>query len=97
MNYKLITRHFEASPELEERINKKMKKLKRFEKWINHVEVILNGEGNRREAEINVSMDHKNLNAKEEGNDAFQTFSNVLSKIQRQIKKYEGKVTDHHA
>ena len=64
MDYKLITRHFDSSEELETYISKKIKKLTRFSRWINHVEIIIDGEGNRRDTEINVSMNHKKINAK---------------------------------
>jgi ribosomal subunit interface protein len=96
MDYKLITRHFKSSSELEERISKKMNKLARFAKWINHVEIIIDGEGKRRNTEINVLMNHKKINAKAEGSDAAVTFSEAFDKIERQVKKFEEKVTQHH-
>jgi putative sigma-54 modulation protein len=96
MDYKLITRHFESSSDIEERISKKIKKLSRFAKWINHVEIIIDGEGNRRNTEINVSMNHKRINAKAEGTDPSKTISEAFDKIERQVKKFEEKVTQHH-
>lgn len=96
MKVKLIARHFEASEELENRIHKKLKKLNKFDKWISHVEIILNGEADRRNTEINVKLDHKKINAKSKGRDAFETFSSALNKIIRQVKEYESRVTDHH-
>lgn len=96
MDYKLITKHYDSSKELEERIAKKMEKLARFAKWIKHVEIIIEGEGDRRNTEINVSMNHKKVNAKAKGEDAFKTFSEAFNKVKRQVKKFEEKVTDHH-
>lgn len=96
MDYKLITRHFESSNELEERISKKINKLARFSKWIKHVEIIIGGEGGRRNTEINVTMNHKKINAKAEGSDAFKTIAEAFDKVERQVKKFEEKVTQHH-
>jgi putative sigma-54 modulation protein len=96
MDYKLITRHFKSSKEVEEHIDKKMKKLARFAKWIQHVEVIIDGEKNRRNTEINVTMNHKKINAKAEGDDAFKTIAAAFGKVERQVKKFEEKVTQHH-
>jgi putative sigma-54 modulation protein len=96
MDYKLITRHFDSSEELEAYISKKTKKLTRFSKWIKHIEIIIDGEGDRRDTEINVTMDHKKINAKAKGDDAYKTVAEALNKVERQVKKYEGKVTDHH-
>ncbi len=96
MDYKLITKHFESSKELEERISKKMNKLARFAKWINHVEIIIGGEGGRKNTEINVLMSHKRINAKSEGSDVAKTISEAFDKIERQVKKFEEKVTQHH-
>jgi putative sigma-54 modulation protein len=96
MDYKLITRHFDSSEELETYISKKIKKLTRFSRWINHVEIIIDGEGNRRDTEINVSMNHKKINAKAKGDDPYKTLAEALNKIERQVKKFEGKVTNHH-
>lgn len=96
MDYKFITRHFDASEELAKRIDKKMKKLTKFNKWINHIEIIINGEGDRRITEINAYLEHKQINAKVEGRDAYTTFVRAVSKVERQVKGYESKVTDYH-
>ncbi len=96
MNYKLITRHFDVSKELQRQIDKKMKRLRKFNKWIKDVEVIIKGEGDRRSTEINAYLEHKNINAEAEGRDAYNTFITALSKIERQVKEFESKVTDHH-
>jgi putative sigma-54 modulation protein len=96
MDYKLITRHCDSSEELEELISKKIQKLARFAKWIKHVEIIIDGEGNRGDTEINLSMDHKKINAKAKGNDPFKTVAEAINKVERQVKKFEEKVTEHH-
>jgi putative sigma-54 modulation protein len=96
MDYKLITRHFDSSDELESLITKKMNKLVRFSKWIKHVEIIIDGEGNRGDTEINVSMDHKKINAKAKGADEFKTLAEAFNKVERQVRKFEEKVTKHH-
>jgi ribosomal subunit interface protein len=94
MDYKLITRHFDSSDELEAHISKKINKLARFSKWIKHVEIII--EGKRGDTEINVSMDHKKINAKAKGDDPFKTLADAFYKVERQVRKFEEKVTKHH-
>jgi len=96
MDYKLITRHFDASKELQNQIDKKMEKMVKFDKWINHIDIIINGEGDRKSTEINAFLEHKQINAKVEGMDAYNTFAKAFLKIERQIKEFESRVTDHH-
>ncbi len=96
MDYKLITRHFDSSDEIEAHISKKLHKLARFSKWIKHVEIIIDGEGHRKDTEINVSMNHKKINAKAKGKDAFKTIADAFNKVERQVRKFEEKVTQHH-
>ena len=96
MDYKLITRHFDSSDELEAHVSKKINKLARFSKWIKHVEIIINGKGNRGDTEINVSMDHKKINAKAKGDDPFKTLAEAFNKVERQVRRFEEKVTKHH-
>ncbi len=96
MDYKLITRHCDSSDELEALISKKITKLARFSKWIKHVEIIIDGEGDRGDTEINVSMNHKKINAKAKGVDPFKTVAEAINKVERQVRKFEEKVTKHH-
>ncbi len=96
MDYKLITRHFDSSDELEAHISKKINKLARFSKWIDHVEIIINGKDNKGNTEINLSMHHKKINAKATGGDAFKTTTEAFDKAERQVRRFEEKVTKHH-
>jgi ribosome-associated translation inhibitor RaiA len=41
-------------------------------------------------------MDHKKINAKAKGKDAFKTTADAFNKVERQVKKFEEKVTEHH-
>jgi len=41
MDYKLVTKHFDVTEELQNRIDKKLGKLAKFNKWINHIEIII--------------------------------------------------------
>ena len=96
MDYKLITRHCNSSDKLEAHISKKIQKLARFSAWIKHIEIIIDGEGDRGNTEINVSMNHKKINAKAKGKDPFKTVAEAINKVERQVKKFEEKVTQHH-
>jgi ribosome-associated translation inhibitor RaiA len=41
-------------------------------------------------------MDHKKINAKAKGNDPFKTVAEAINKVERQVRKFEEKVTEHH-
>lgn len=96
MDYKLVTKHFDVTEELQNRIDKKLGKLAKFNKWINHIEIIISGEGDMQNTEINAYLDHKQINSKAKGRDAYITFANAFSKFKRQLEEYETRVTDHH-
>lgn len=73
-------------------------KLKRLKKYVdNPVEarVVLSVEKFRNMAEINLTANSLNINAKEEEKDMHSAIDNVIEKIERQLKKHKEKIRGH--
>jgi len=73
-------------------------KLDRFDKLLDNpaiANVVLSMEKFRRIAEINISGDKLNINAKEETDDIYSAIDNTLDKLKKQIKKNKTKIRAH--
>lgn len=95
MEFTLTTRHFEPTDHLKEKIEKEIKKLERFKRIILHVEVILDLEGSRRNAEIIVKTKKNLLTVKSAGYDHYLTFEDAFKKMKSKIAKLDDRIRDH--
>ncbi|MCK4236830.1 MAG: ribosome-associated translation inhibitor RaiA [Candidatus Krumholzibacteria bacterium] len=95
---KLITtaRHFEASPDLIEYTEKRLIKLKHFFDHILHVDAIMSVEKFRHIAEVNVHVNGHDFTAKEESEDMKTSIDKVAKSLERQMKKFKGKIILNH-
>jgi len=91
-------RHFEASPELNEHIEERIGRLKRYFDHILNVHVIMDVEKFRHIAEVNVHVNGHDFTAKEESEDMYGSIDLSAKSLERQIKKFKGKLLDnqHH-
>jgi len=96
MKLTTTARHFEASPELIEHTEKKLKKLKRFFDHILHVNVIMSLERFRHIAEVNVHVNGHDFTAKEESGDMKTSVDRATKSLERQMKKFKGKIISNH-
>uniref|UniRef100_A0A7C3UQA8 Ribosome-associated translation inhibitor RaiA n=1 Tax=candidate division WOR-3 bacterium TaxID=2052148 RepID=A0A7C3UQA8_UNCW3 len=95
MEFTLTTRHFEPTDHLKERIGKDIKKLERFKRIIQHVEVILDLDGSVRKAEIIVKTKKNLLTVRSEGYDHYLAFEDAFKKIKGQIAKLDDRIREH--
>ncbi len=95
MEFILTTRHFEMTDHLKEKIEKDLKKLEKFKRIIHNVEIILDLEGGRRNAEIIVKTKKNVLTVKSTGYDHYLTFEDALKKMKRKLAKLDDKIRDH--
>jgi putative sigma-54 modulation protein len=97
MKLTTTARHFEASPELLEYTEKKMRRLKKFFDHILNVQVIMSVEKFRNFAEVNIHVNGHNFTAKEVSDDMRTSVDQAAKSLERQMKKFKGKlIANHH-
>jgi putative sigma-54 modulation protein len=96
MKLTTTARHFEASSQLLEHTEKRLIKLKRFFDHILHVDVIMSVENFRNIAEINVHVNGHDFTAKEESKDMKISIDKAAKSLERQMKKFKGKIISNH-
>jgi putative sigma-54 modulation protein len=96
MKLTTTARHFEASSQLLEHTEKRLIKLKRFFDHILHVDVIMSVENFRNIAEINIHVNGHDFTAKEESKDMKISVDKAAKSLERQMKKFKGKIISNH-
>lgn len=98
MKLTTTARHFETSPELIEHIEERMRRLKRYFDHILNIDVIMSLEKFRHIAEVNMHVNGHDFTAKEVSEDMFSSIDLAAKSLERQIKKYKGKMilNRHH-
>jgi len=97
MKLTTTARHFEATPDLVEYAETKLRRLKRFFDKIIHVETIMSVEKFRHIAEINVHVNGHSFAAKEESDDMRTSIDRAVKDLEKQMKKFKGRVVlDSH-
>jgi ribosome hibernation promoting factor len=92
MKLTTTARHFEATPDLIEYTENKLRRLKRFFDQILHVDVIMSIEKFRHIVEINVHVNGHSFAAKEESDDMHTSVDRAVKDLERQVKKFKGKL-----
>jgi putative sigma-54 modulation protein len=92
MKLTTTARHFESTPELIEFAENKIRKLKRYWDQILHVDAIMSVEKFRHIAEIKVHVNGHDFAAKEESDDMYSSIEKSVKDLERQMKKFKGKV-----
>ena len=96
MKITTTARHFEASPELIEHIDERIGRLKRYFDHILNVHVIMDVQKFRHIAEVNVHVNGHDFTAREESEDMYGSIDLSAKSLERQIKKFKGKIINNH-
>jgi putative sigma-54 modulation protein len=96
MRLTTTARHFEASPEIIGHTEERLMKLKRFFDHILNVDVIMSVEKFRHIAEVNVHVNGHSFTAKEESGDMITSVDKAAKNLERQMKRFKGKVILNH-
>jgi len=78
-----------------EYVDEKLKKLKKYIDNPVDAHVVLSVEKFRNVAEINLSANGLNVNARDEAKDMSLAIDNAVEKIERQLKKHKEKIREH--
>lgn len=94
MKTTFTARHFDANTDLHTFAEDSVQKLDQFYDRILTCDIILQpvpDDGSPHQAELNVKVPQKLLNAKEQASSYEKAINNVIENISRQLKKYKSK------
>ncbi len=97
MQIKIDGHHVELTTAMQEYIQSKMTRIERHFEHVVDVHVVLGVEKQRHKAEATIHVTGHNIYAGSEHEDMYAAIDLLLDKLDRQIKKYKEKMTDHRA
>ncbi|NIR48046.1 ribosome-associated translation inhibitor RaiA [candidate division KSB1 bacterium] len=95
MRISFTARHFKAADGLKDYAEKKARRLKRYYNGIIDCEIVLDYEKQDQIAEIAIKVYGQKLVAVEKTEDIFKSIDQAVDKLERQVKKYKGKLRGH--
>ncbi len=95
MNVKINGRHLEITPALRDYAESKVKKFDKYLSNITEAIVTLSVEKYRHKAEIQLRVNGVIIQAESVTGEIYSSIDEVIDKLDRQIKKYKGKLTSH--
>ncbi|REL30641.1 ribosome hibernation promoting factor [Thalassotalea euphylliae] len=95
MQINLSGHHVEVTDSLRDFVNTKFAKLERHFDHINNVYVVLTVEKLNQKAEATVHLNGTEVHASAQNQDMYASIDSLIDKLDRQILKYKGKITQH--
>ena len=95
MQINLSGHHVEVTSSLREYVNTKFTKLERHFDHINNIHVVLTVEKLNQKAEANVHINGSEVFASAVNDDMYSSIDTLVDKLDRQILKHKGKVSQH--
>jgi putative sigma-54 modulation protein len=94
MEIRTTARHFELTQELKDFVNKEINRLERYYDHIINSHLILEEEGYRKSAELNLKVYGTILTSQHSSNDFRTSIEATLTKMETQLKKYKSKLKE---
>ena len=95
MQINLTGHHVEVTSSLRDYVNTKFAKLERHFDHINNVHVVLTVEKLDQKAEATIHLKGSEVHASAINADMYSSIDTLVDKLDRQILKYKGKITQH--
>jgi len=96
MELAVTFRHLESNDALRKYAQEKVSRIEKYVSNITEVHMILSMEKRSYIAEVIVGVNRAKITAKESsGDNMYTSIDLVMDKIERQVKKYKGKITSH--
>jgi ribosome hibernation promoting factor len=95
MQINLTGHHVEITDSMRDYVNTKFAKLERHFDHINNVYVVLTVEKINQVAEATVHLNGTEVHAKADNQDMYASIDSLIDKLDRQILKYKGKISQH--
>ena len=96
MQINLTGHHVDITPPLRDYVNSKLERLERHFDHVTNIHVVLSVEKLRHKAEATLHVSGGNLFADAVQEDMYAAIDSLVDKLDRQVKKYKEKITDHH-
>ena len=96
MRVNVTGQHVDVTPALRDYVDEKLKRLERHFDHVTNTHVVLSVEKQRKRAEATVHVTGATLFADAVDADMYAAIDALADKLDRQIRKHKGKVTDHH-
>ena len=96
MQINITGHHVEVTPALRAYVTEKMQKLGRHFDQVNSISVILNVEKLQQQAEATVKAAGRTIFAAETAMDMYASIDKLVDKLDRQVRRYKDRITDHH-
>ena len=97
MQLSISGHHIDVTDALRNYVTEKMQKLERHFDHVTDIHCILTVEKLRHKAEARVNLSGGSLFADAVEDDMYAAVDSMVDKLDRQILKHKGKLTDHHA
>lgn len=97
MHFNVTGHHVDITPALRDYLKSKIDRLERRFDQVTDVHCILTVEKLQHKAEARVNVSGGTLFADAVESDMYAAIDGLIDKLDRQIKKYKEKLTDHHA
>ncbi|MGB0721289.1 MAG: ribosome hibernation-promoting factor, HPF/YfiA family [Gammaproteobacteria bacterium] len=96
MQITVTGRHFDVTDPIRNYVNEKMERLERHFDHVHEVDVVLSVEKLDQKAEATVHVNGNTLHAEAHHEDLYAALDALIDKLDRQVRKYKEKLTDHH-
>ena len=100
MKLNIVYRHLDSTPSIEEKIREKADHLKKYFDGKIEITWTCSVDNKLHRSEVNVHAGHNFFHAKAEDDNLYKTMDEVLSKVERQIRKKNNQLKDkihsHH-
>jgi len=95
MQIQLSGQHIDITPALRQYVTEKMERLQRHFDHVGNVHVVLSVEKLRHKAEATVHLNGGTVFADMEAEDMYAAIDGLIDKLDRQVKKFKEKHSDH--
>ena len=96
MQLNLTGHHIEITDSLRQYVTEKLERIERHFDKVTNTHVILTVENVRHKAEATIHMTGNNVFAENTQDDMYAAIDGLIDKLDRQVKKYKEKITNHH-
>ncbi|MEE4185525.1 MAG: ribosome-associated translation inhibitor RaiA [Gammaproteobacteria bacterium] len=89
--------HVEITSALRDYVNEKLQRIERHFEHITDIHCVLTVEKLEHKAEATVYLSGNSLHAHSVEADMYAAIDAMVDKLDRQVRRHKGKITDHHA